>query len=415
MSLTPHAKQREMYRLLSDDSLAYYLFYGGSRSGKTTGTVEYIFARAAKYAGYRAFIGRDTWVSAKASLWLDTIDKLRDSKDRQLFYQKYEQDHYIKCANGSEIWVDGLDDSERVEKILGREYNDIFINEVSKGVTWHTISILKTRLAKKTECVRVNKFIMDENPPSIYHFTYKVFIKKVDPLTGEPLTNADKYASLLINPYDNAENLPMGYIEENLEHLPELQRKRFLLGEFTKPEGAIFENIEIVDDIPNNVRSHGRHAYGLDFGYSIDPCAIIECYDVGDELWLDEKVYQTGLDNDAISLKLGGIGADSSSRIIADSAEPKSIDEIKHKGYSGILPCEKGADSIRYGIDVMQRKKIKITRTSYNMIEEFQNYVWKQDKSGMKLNEPEQGNDHSIDAVRYVATYFSKQKQWAVR
>ena len=415
MSLTPHKKQIEMYRLLSDNSLAYYLFYGGSRSGKTTGIVEYIFARAAKYAGYRAFIGRDTWISAKAALWMDTVDKLRDTKDRKKFYEKKEQDHYISCMNGSEIWFDGLDDAERVEKILGREYNDIFVNEVSKGISWNTINILKTRLAKKTAGVITNKFIMDENPPSIYHFSYKVFILGLDPITGEPLTNRNKYAHLLINPYDNAENLPDGYIEESLEHLPELQRKRFLLGEFTKPDGAIFENIEIVDEIPEVVKSKAKHGYGLDFGYSIDPCAVIEGYDIGDELWLDEKIFEIGLTNDAIALKLAEKGVTSADRIIADSAEPKSIDEIKHKGFSGILPCEKGPDSIRFGIDVLQRKKLKITRRSVNMQQEFQNYVWKQDKSGVKLNEPEQGNDHSIDAVRYLAAYFSKSKQWAVR
>lgn len=403
-------KQKEAALLFRSDSTDI-LFYGGSRSGKTALLCEKLFYWAAKYPRTRYLIARHRWTEAKASIWLDTLQKTMDG--RRHICKVNEQDHFIKLINGSEIWVDGLDDAERAERILGREYNVIYVNEISKGVSYPTITLLKTRLALKTEGL-LNRMLYDCNPPSIYHWAYKLFVQKVNPESGTPLRNPDSYASILMNPIDNKEHLPDAYLQ-TLEELPEYARRRFLLGEFTKPEGAIFEDITIVDEIPSIVKEKARQAYGLDFGYSVDPTAIVNVYDTGDELWLDEIIYSTGLSNERIADEMKSCKIDYSARIIADCAEPKSIDDLIRYGYKGTLPCEKGADSIRYGIDVMLRKKIHITRHSTNLLEEFQNYVWRQDKSGMKMNEPEGGNDHGIDAVRYVAMYFAKKKGWYAR
>jgi len=132
-------------------------------------------------------------------------------------------DYYVSFPNGSEIWIGGLDDDKRVEKILGKEYSTMFFNECSQ-LSWDSVQIALTRLAEKSGLK--NKVYYDENPPTKRHWSYWVFVKKVHPETGETLAE-DDYASMLMNPQDNIENIDENYLKL-LESLDEKQKKRFL-------------------------------------------------------------------------------------------------------------------------------------------------------------------------------------------
>ena len=137
----------------------------------------------------------------------------------------------------------------------------------------------------------------------------------------------------------------------------------------------------------------------MDFGYSNDPTAIVDIYYYNGGYILDEQCYRKGLSNKQIAdLLLNYHHPDT--LVIADSAEPKSIDEIKTYGIN-ILPAVKGADSIRMGIQFVQQQKISVTARSTNLLKEFRNYMWQTNTDGKVINKPEQGMDHLMDATRY--------------
>lgn len=166
------------------------------------------------------------------------------------------------------------------------------------------------------------------------------------------------------------------------------------LGELGDLEGKIYTGWQIIDEIPEEAR---LEKYGLDFGYSVDPTAAVAIYKWNDSYILDEVVYQKGLSNRQISELLMNLDRAS---VIADSAEPKSIDEIASFGVP-IFPSTKGPDSVRQGIQVVQDKKIFVTKRSVNLLKEYRNYLWKVDKNGNTTNEPSDIWNHHMDALRY--------------
>ena len=325
-----------------------------------------------------------------------------------LFRSVNESDHYITLPNKSEIWVDGLDDKERVEKVLGREYSTIFFNEISQ-IAYPSVLLVLTRLAQNIKgCV--NKAYYDLNPVGRLHWAYKLFIQQKDPETDEDVKNPQDYAHLVLNPDDNRENLPDGYIEDILDRLPEHKKKRFRHGEWGDPEGVIFTNWEIIEEIPERVIRHAQISYGLDFGFSVNPAAFVWVGLLGDDLYLDELIYDTGLTNQSLAVKIKA--EKPTTRIYADSAEPKSIKELQQAGLN-IQGAAKGQDSVRQGIDWLLGKKLYVTRRSGNAQMELQNYTWKVNKDERTLPKPIDDFDHLIDGVRYACEPWIRGKRRA--
>lgn len=166
-----------------------------------------------------------------------------------------------------------------------------------------------------------------------------------------------------------------------------------------KIEGLIFRNYNIVDEIPTGSK---LIAYGMDFGFTNDPTTCLGVWMNGGELYIKELIYETGLTNPKIAEKLRQSNITPQEEIIADSAEPKSIQEIYNERFN-IKGALKGADSIKNSIDVLRRYTLNITSDSLNLRKEIKSYKWKQDKDGKTINEPVDFNNHAIDALRYVA------------
>lgn len=170
-----------------------------------------------------------------------------------------------------------------------------------------------------------------------------------------------------------------------------------LIGNLT---GAVFQNWELIDRL--NYAELKFIGMGLDWGYSSDPTALIAVYQNKNDIYLHELIYTTGLTNIDIANKLKELNINRAYEIIADSAEPKSIEEVFRFGFN-IRPANKGPDSVNNSIDILQRYNLKITKESINLIKELRNYVWQTDKNGKSLNTPIDRYNHAIDAVRYVA------------
>ena len=166
-------------------------------------------------------------------------------------------------------------------------------------------------------------------------------------------------------------------------------------GQLGEVEGKIYKDWLIIDDIPHEARLERR---GLDFGYSVDPTAVVDVYKYNGGFILDEVTFLKGLLNKQIADILLNRPT---VLTIADSAEPKSIAEIASYGVS-IMGAVKGADSIRHGISLVQDQRISVTSRSTNIIKEYRNYLWMVDRNGKVLQDPEAGFDHSMDAIRYA-------------
>ena len=167
------------------------------------------------------------------------------------------------------------------------------------------------------------------------------------------------------------------------------------MGEPSTLERKIYRDWNFVDDVPFEAR---LDRIGIDFGYSNDPTAIIAVYYYNGGYILDEVAYQKGLSNKQISDILNN---HAKALTIADSAEPKSIDEIRSYGIT-MLPSKKGPGSINQGIQYVQGQRILVTKRSSNIIAEYQRYLWEEDKEGRIVNEPQGGFDHAMDAIRYA-------------
>lgn len=166
-------------------------------------------------------------------------------------------------------------------------------------------------------------------------------------------------------------------------------------GQLGVAEGRIYQDWQTIDDIPHEAR---LERYGLDFGYTNDPTAIVAVYRWNGAFIIDEILYQKGKSNRQIADVLLNL---QQCLTIADSAEPKSIDELKEYGLE-VLPANKGAGSVNHGIQVVQDQRIFVTKRSLNVLKEYRNYLWITDKDGRIINTPESGYDHSMDAIRYA-------------
>ena len=280
-------------------------------------------------------------------------------------------DNLYTFETGSQIEFFSADQSD---KLRGARRDRCFMNEAN-NMTLDAFDQLE---------VRTKEFMfLDWNPTNEFWFYTEVLNKR------------DDVDHIILTYKDNE-----GLSDEIVKSIEARKNRKgwwqvYGLGQLGEVEGKIYKDWNIIDDIPHEAR---LERYGLDFGYTNDPSAIIGIYYYNGGYILDEVCYQKGMSNKEIADTLKNINR---GLVIADSAEPKSIDEIKLYGIN-ILPAGKGAGSISQGIQYIQNQKISVTKRSVNLIKEYRNYLWETDKNGVVLNIPEGGNDHALDAVRYA-------------
>lgn len=254
----PTSAQLALRRLVREKTRV--LAYGGSRSGKTFEFCHALAALGIRYGG-RYAIFRRYFNSVKNSVFDDTFPKMLELSFPGLEYSRNLTDAriVIPAAPGvgkAEFWFVGLDDERRVDRILGREYAGIYFNECSE-IDYASVEVATTRLAQRRfdsagKALR-NRAFFDCNPPGRSHWTHRLFIEGIHPKTRAPLVDFDSYGAIQINPYDNAANLPEGYIDATLAAGSEQMKRRFLYGEFSNDlENALWKQ-EIIDQ--NRIQS----------------------------------------------------------------------------------------------------------------------------------------------------------------
>lgn len=281
--------------------------------------------------------------------------------------------HFYAFETGSVIKFQSFD---KMGKAHGPRRDVLFLNECNY-LPFNTVDQLITRTRKIVW--------MDWNPSEDFWFYTDIQPNRKD-VEFVKLTYLDNEA---LTPEERFE------IESHKNNAQ--WWKVYGLGELGEIEGRIYTGWQIIDAIPHEAR---LERYGLDFGYSADPTAIVALYRLNGGYVLDEICFQKGLSNKQIADVLMN---QPKALVIADSAEPKSIDEIRSYGVN-IQPTIKGRDSVSYGIQVVQDQRISITKRSVNGIKAYRNYLWQTDKNGKILNEPDHLWSDFCDSVRYAMT-----------
>ncbi len=293
-------RQLEARELVAGDA-SHIMLFGGSRSGKTFALVLFVVVRAMVAPGSRHVIFRHRFLHVKSSIGMDTLPKVMAVCFPGVKYDLNKTDWRLTLPNGSEVWLAGLDDKERTEKILGNEFATLYFNECSQ-IGYSERNMALTRLAQRVNKIDGQplrlKVFYDCNPPSKSHWTYRLFVGHRDPDTQEPVSRPEQYAAMLLNPTDNADNLPPEYIS-TLEALPARMRMRFLEGKFADDvAGALWrlEDLETwraLDTLPDMVR----------VVVAVDPSGS------GDA---------DNADNDEIGIVVAGLGADGNGYVLED-------------------------------------------------------------------------------------------------
>jgi phage terminase large subunit len=306
-------------------------------------------------------------------------DFLNILKEHQYFVDKQwdKTNHIYTFETGSKIEFFSVD---QAEKVRGARRDRLFINEANN---------VKFSAFEELE-VRTKDFIfLDYNPTSEFWLFTDVIPKRTD------------WEKIILNYKDNEA------LSKEIIQSIEQRRNRadwwkvYGLGELGEIEGKIFKEWQIINDIPHEARIE---AYGLDYGYTNDPTAIVAIYYYNGGYIADEICFQRGLSNKEIATILKN---QIQATVVPDSAEPKSNDELKTYGLT-VIPAEKGKDSVRHGIDLVKSQRISVTQRSINIIKEYRNYLWQVDKDGKVLNVPEHEFSHSMDAIRYGLSFILK-------
>ena len=351
---------------------------GGTRSGKTYAIIQFLIVEALQ-TPQTITIVRKTIPSLKKTV-------MKDFKDILIGIGIWDEnrlniaDRVYNLANGGMIQFMNTDDPD---KLRGLKSDILFIDEANEvdDDAYFQLSIRTT-----------GKIILAYNPT-------------VSPYSWlRQMQDCERYTTnYKDNPY-----LPKEMIKsiEDLEQKNPKLWKIYGLGEYAANDKAIYQ-FEVVDTFDAEFV-----AFGLDWGYGGDELALVAVFKEGENLYLEELIYEKGMVMKDIADRLEKLGINKSFEIFCDSSEPRSIEELYRCGFNA-KAVKKGPDSIRFGISVLQNYKLHILKTSTNLINEMYGYQYASDKHGYITDTPEGGLDHLLDAARYVG--MMKLTQKAVR
>ncbi len=343
---------------------------GGTRSSKSYSLAQLFIIKCLQDTGKTYTICRKTLPALKATAYRDMIQIL---KELDLYAEEnHNKSELSYQLNGNLLEFISVD---QPQKIRGRKRNCLWLNEANEFTyeDWQQL-ILRT----------TEKIYLDYNPSDPYSWIYDKVVVREDCTFIKSTYRA--------NPFLDEDTI------DEIERLKDLDPdywQVYGLGEIGSVQTMIFRKFELVDEVQGRLVG-----YGLDFGFTNSPSALVAVYQADDNLYIKEMLYEKRLTNTDLANKLREFRIDRQSEIVGDSAEPKTIEEIYRQGFN-IKPAKKGA-GIHLGIDIMRRYKLHITKDSLNAIKEFRSYKWATDKNGDVLNTPVKINDHLIDATRYL-------------
>lgn len=379
---------------VQDYKTRFNVYYGGAGSGKSHFVAQKTILKCLQYKR-KMLVVRKVGNTIKDSIW--AMYKKLLYQMPQVIKSINKSDYTIELINGSIILFKGLDDSEKIKSIEG--ITDIVVEEASE-LTSDDFDQLNLRLRARSGMLQIHLMF---NPVSKANWVYKRFFEN-----GTPEDTVVIHTTYKDNIY-----LPQEYIQSllRLERTNPAYYKIYVLGAFATLDKLVFP-VKTVRLISEEEVKELPFWIGMDFGYTNDPTAITwgRCDIENLKLYITGEYDKKGMTNDVIAKTITDLGF-AKERIIADAAEPKSIAEIKRLGVPRIKAAVKGPDSVKNGIDRLQRFDIIIDERCINTIEEFENYTWVKDKkTGEYINQPIDSFNHHIDSIRYGTQNVMKNK-----
>ena len=360
---------------------------GGTSSGKTYGILQYLFKEAGSNKNEVVTVVAEDVPSLKSGAYRDAIAILNNDPDLAAYYPKQlwnKTDRYFKSLSGSVIEFKSFQDEYDARS--GKR-DRLFVNEAN-AIKYGIYEQLSLRTNKQT--------IIDFNPSARFWAHDNLFGR--DDVEWVVTTYRD---NAFLNPNIREKIESYEPTPENIARgtANEYRWKVYGLGEVGRLEGLVFPDFQVSSEWP---REYKWRVFGMDFGFTNDPTTLIEIRYVHGDLYWKEHIYEKRLTNPDIVREIKRLGFHGE-KIIADSAEPKSIQEIED-GNCYVEGAVKGKDSINQGIDAIKRYKCYIDSSSKNLIEEFSSYTWNKNRDGSPTNKPIDKFNHGIDAGRYALT-----------
>lgn len=394
------------FKPLFQNDTRYFVLTGGRGSAKSFHVADFLL-KLSYEQGHTILFTRYTMISAHLSVIPEFTDKI-DRYDLEDNFDVTKAEITNK-ASDSLIVFKGIKTSSGNQTAALKSLQGIttwVLDEAEELVDENIFD-------KIDESVRVkdvqNRVIIILNPTIKEHWIYKRFFEGMGVEAG---FNGVKDSVTYIHTtyFDNIENISQSIIDK-FEKLklksPKQYNHRVLGGWLDSADGLVYENYRQIDSVPVDAQLLG---YGMDFGFSNDPAALVAVYRYNGTIIVDEIVYRTNLINSDLIKLMSSNGVKNNVSIWADSAEPKTIEEIKRAGYL-IRPVEKGADSIRAGIRILQDLDTWfVTTSSVNLLKELRYYCWDTNKDGAQTNKPIDMYNHALDALRYFAMMELKAK-----
>ena len=376
---------------LEDYSTRFLVFYGGAGSGKSHFIAQRLVYKALKDKR-KILVLRKVNRTTKAStfqLLLDTINQFGITN----YCVINRTDFSITLPTGSQFLCMGLDDPEKIKSITG--LTDAWLEEATE---FSLDDFSQVNLRVRDPKAKDQEITLSLNPVSKANWCYLQFFAE-----NPELDEFRKTVRIVHTTYKDNPHLPEAYVQALLmmKATNEVYYKIYALGEFGSLDKLIYNNWQKMDFDPDTIK--GQPLCGLDFGYTNDPTAFTASTLVESErrIYIFKEWGGTGYLNDAIADQIKEMGF-AKSVICADSAEQKSIDEIKRLGIPRIKPCVKGKGSVLQGIQKLQQYELVVHPSCVNVLEELENYAWKKDKQTNEyVNEPAEGWDHYMDSLRY--------------
>lgn len=379
------------YKALFDTNWREAAIYGGRYSLKSHTVARFLLIKArmqkTRIACFREY--QNSIADSSHQLLKDLIE----------FYElsdfEVTNNSIVNKVNGSDFLFKGLHNNEQSIKSI--EGIDIAWVEEAQTISNKSLEVLTPTVRKDgSQIIYTYNRLVEEDP-----------VHKRLVLEGRPNTLIIQVNYDVAMKYDMMPEVIRLEMEDDKKHRPALYKHKWL-GDPYNQEQKIYKDWNIIEKIPHEARLERR---GLDFGYTNDPTAIVDVYYYNGGYIFDEKCYAKGMSNHQIAETLKSFEP---VLTIADSAEPKSIDEIRSYGLN-ILGADKRAGSIRQGIQFIQGHRISVTQSSTNLIKEYRNYLWRVDRDGKIINEPEGGLDHALDSVRYAMSSLAPKKDEKAR
>jgi phage terminase large subunit len=380
-----------------------YVNIGARYSSKTYSILQQIVLDCLTMPGLGVVIFRHTYATIKDSVYADLLSIMRDMFDlvKSQHYTATKSPLYIEFVTGSFVTFKGLDDAEKVKGLSN--VHQYFIEEASDISRSDFDTIM---LSIRGDGYKHKGYIASNPVPSVPgspHWLEDTFFHNTPPLNENTAYQDEQLGNVVVCRSNYKANVytPKKYIDilEGYKYSNPPLYKMWVEGLFATVEGVILTSWRVVSETPP---AKGLIGYGLDFGYSNDPAAMTKVWINEAEriLWIKPLVYQTGLTNADLITAIGA-HASKLDRIIADSAEPKSIEEIYRAGFRRIEGAKKRANYKSDMANVLQGYEIRIVDGGYTdkARNELSTWAWMKDKNGNQLPKPTDGNDHIIDSI----------------